>query len=229
MKSLLRNTWGLLLYACLATLIAQLIVAGYVASAWKLGGQRWTQAIDVARGAATVGVEEGKARAAEPAAEQPSFEQILETRALKDRNLELREHQMQNELAEVRHDQGRLAEERDKFQRLRNDFNAQLLALQKNATSAGEAEVRQTLESIDSSQAKQLLLDMLDQKEMDAVVALLVPMSPSKRARIIGEFTSPEELEKIGEVLRRIREGQPESQIAGAAAKQAQATNRKMP
>ncbi|MBN2579311.1 MAG: hypothetical protein JXB10_10000 [Pirellulales bacterium] len=220
MKSLLHGAWTLLLYACLATLVSQVILVGYLASAWNLDGARWSQALDVARGAATVGRPGGKAAAPEPAPEQPSVEQILETRALKDRNLDLREHQLQNELAELEHGRDGLEEEQKKFRRLREDFNAQLLALREKSTAAGEDEVRRTLESIDSAQAKKLILNMLENKEMDAVVTLLLPMSDSKRARIIGEFTTPEELEKISEVLRRIREGRPEAPVSEAAQQQ---------
>jgi hypothetical protein len=214
MKSLLHGARNLLLYACLATLISQAILLAYVASAWSLDRERWDQAVDVARGATEVGRGSVKAPAAEPAPEQPSYEQILEARALKDRNLEMREHQLQNGLAELRRDQDHLADEQKKFGNIRDNFNAQLLAMREKTTSSGQDEVRRTLESIDSKQAKQLLLEMLDKKEMDDVVTLLLPMTDSKRAKIIGEFTEPEELEKISEVLRRVRQGRPESQVS---------------
>jgi hypothetical protein len=221
MKSLLHCARDLFLYACLATLISEVILLAYVTGAWNLDRGRWDQALDVARGAAEVGGREGgKAPAAEPAPEQPSYRQILEARALKDRNLELREHQLQNGLAELSRDQGLLADEQKKIKNLRENFDSQLSVLREKTTSSGLDDVRRTLESIDAKQAKQLLLDMLDKNEMDDVVTLLLPMSDKKRAKIIGEFSQPEELEKISEVLRRVRQGRPESQVTESVQKQ---------
>ena len=42
-------------------------------------------------------------------------------------------------------------------------------------------------------------------------------MPDKKRANIIGEFKTDEELDKISEVLRRLREGQPEIEISDNA------------
>jgi vacuolar-type H+-ATPase subunit H len=220
MKSLLHSAWNLLLYACLGTLISLGIIAVHLRSSWDVDGTRWGQAIDVMRGASAAGEHGGKAPAAQPAAELPSYEQILEVRALKSRDLELRERQLQNNLAQLHHEENNLAEAEKGFRRIREHFNEQLAAVQEKSTSAGLDEVRRTLESIDTKQAKQLLLEMLDKKEMDDVVSLLIPMSDSKRAKIIGEFTPGEELEKISEVLRQIREGRPESQISETTKKQ---------
>ena len=50
---------------------------------------------------------------------------------------------------------------------------------------------------------------MLDQKEIDDVVVLLSGMTEGKRAKIIAEFKTPAEVDQIGEVLRRIRQGAP--------------------
>ena len=72
---------------------------------------------------------------------------------------------------------------------------------------------RAKLESIKAKQAKELLLEMLDQQEINDVVTLLKGMPNVKAAKIIGEFKTPDELEKIGQVLRLIREGTPVSDL----------------
>ena len=56
---------------------------------------------------------------------------------------------------------------------------------------------------------------MLDQKEVDDVVALLSGMTEGKRAKIIAEFKTPAEIDEIGDVLRRIRQGAPAANVAG--------------
>ena len=74
---------------------------------------------------------------------------------------------------------------------------------------------------------------MLAKNEIQDVVALLAPMTDGKRAKIIGEFKTPEETQKIDEVLRLIRRGEPEAgatvnarQQLGASLPAKEGTNR---
>ena len=55
---------------------------------------------------------------------------------------------------------------------------------------------------------------MLDQSETDEVVAILDGMTEGRRAKIIAEFKTTTEVEQIGEVLRRIRQGVPAAVMA---------------
>ena len=45
-------------------------------------------------------------------------------------------------------------------------------------------------------------------------------MTDAKRAKIIGEFKTPDETDKLREVLRRIREGEPRAGLAEKTQKQ---------
>ncbi len=89
-----------------------------------------------------------------------------------------------------------------------------MLATTRSAVANGREDVRRTLEAIKPKQAKVLLAQMLDQKELDEVVALLDGMTENKRAKIIAEFKTPAEVEQLGEVLRRIRQGAPAATVA---------------
>ena len=64
------------------------------------------------------------------------------------------------------------------------------------------AHVRSILRKIDSR--------MIEANEMDDVVSIMGAMPIARRAKIITEFKSPEEVEKLGDVLRLIREGVPQ-------------------
>jgi len=107
-----------------------------------------------------------------------------------------------------------------KYEQLKQSFEAELLAWQQKAQSSGIEDNLAKLEALKPSQAKQLLMDMLDKNEIDDVVILLKGMNTSKAAKIIGEFKTPEEIEQIAEVLRRIRQGEPVSSLATSAAQQ---------
>ena len=53
-------------------------------------------------------------------------------------------------------------------------------------------------------------MEMIDKQEMNEVVTILVAMPIAKRAKIVSEFKTAEELQKLDEMLRLIRQGVPE-------------------
>jgi hypothetical protein len=210
---LINGAWTLFIYACVGTVISQIVILMYLVSAWKVDHQRWLQIVSVAQGVIPVEEKEEAAKnAEETVAELPSYSQVLESRSLKYRNLELREQQLRNSLSNLQFEQSKLADEKKRYQQIRDGFDAKLLSMTEGATASGTDEVRRTLENIKPKQAKALLLEMLDNKEIDVVVTLLTPMADAKRAKIFAEFKSEDELEKLSEVLRRIREGLPSAE-----------------
>jgi lysophospholipase L1-like esterase len=120
-------------------------------------------------------------------------------------------------LDQLRQQQGKLADERKQVQKLRDDFDKELRTTREGALAVGGEQARQILENIKPKQAKEQLLDMLKNDEMDKVVTLLAGMSDSKRAKIVGEFRTPEEAQQLSDILRRIREGAPEAALSDDA------------
>ena len=204
-----------LLYFSLATLIAQGIMAGYVWSEWHLDREKIARLVDVARGIelGTPPAPAGPPRE-EAAPEQPSYEQIVEARASKDKNLQLREQALASALAQLRSDQEKLAESEKRYKLDRGEYETKLAAAAQDAKSAGNEDVRRILQTVKPKQAKEFLMGMLENKEQDEVVILLSGMTDSKRGRILAEFKTPEEVKKIEDVLRMIRKGVPEGPLA---------------
>ena len=66
----------------------------------------------------------------------------------------------------------------------------------------------------DAFQGKELLLEMLDDEELNQVVVLLAAMPTSKCAKIMAEFRTAEEITQLNDILRKIREGYPEHDLA---------------
>ena len=152
---------------------------------------------------------------------KPSYEQILEARAHEvSESGTPRTGSAQQPFPGFKSEQTKLAEDKKRYKQLRDGFDSQLLSMREGSAAAGKDEVRRTLESIKPKQAKALLLEMLNNKEIDDVVTLLSPMPDSKRAKIFGEFKTPDELEKLSEVLRRIREGLPSASVPETTRKQ---------
>jgi hypothetical protein len=216
MKKILNFAWMLLVGFCLGTIITQTLVAAVIWPRLKLDKERCSRIAAIAQGiepSAKEGVKSSKAASSE----QPSYQEIIETRSVKYRNLELREQQLRNNMAQVQSQESLLADEGKRYKQLREAFDAELAELEKKSTSAGMTEVRQTFEKLDPAQAKELLVEMLDKKEIDKVVVLLRDMQLKSRTNIIAEFKTPEDSDKISEVLRRLREGEPEAGIVDDA------------
>ncbi len=191
-RRLINGAWTIFVYACMATLIAQVIMLSYLISTWKIDKQRWLHVVAAAQGIETAAGKEPPAqKAEEKTAEQPSFEQILETRAMKYRNLEIREQELRNTVSQLQYQESKLVDEKKRYRQVHDDFEAQLSAMRQGSATAGKDEVRRTLESIKPKQAKELILEMLDNKEIDDVVTLLTPMPDTKRTKSSANSRRP--------------------------------------
>jgi vacuolar-type H+-ATPase subunit I/STV1 len=216
---LLKKLMSTVLYFSLATLIAETIIIAQLWVKWDMNRDRLIQMLAVARGidvSALGGDQEQEATSGE----QISHSEVLEVRAAKATDLQLREQALDNALAQMQAEQQQLATARAAYARLHAEYEAQLAELQQGAEATGREQVRRILESVKPKQAKELLVEMLDKNESTAVVMLLREMSDSKRAKIISEFETAEETQKIDDVLRQIRQGTPEADLAGAARRQ---------
>lgn len=221
---------GALLYFSLGTLIAEGIIVGYVWSKWDLNREKVARLVDVARG-----IEQQAANgpapppADEPGPEQASFGQVVEARAVKDKNLQLREQALANALVQFQAEQDRFADREKQFKLDRTAYETKLAAAAQSARTVGQEDVRRILQTIKPKQAKEFFQSMLENKEQDEVVVLLSGMTDSKRAKILAEFKTAEETKKIEDVLRLIRKGAPEAPLAQQALDQLRPGNRTAP
>lgn len=150
-------------------------------------------------------------------AEQPSYEEIVEARAIKFRELELREEIVRQNVTLVQHEKAETTAQRQDFDRIKKQFDDELLAMENQALVAGEENVRQTIESIKPLQAKEQILRMLERDEIENVVAMLAAMPINKRAKIVAEFKAPPDAAKLSEILKLMGEGVPTTPLVDNA------------
>jgi hypothetical protein len=211
---IIRLTLSLVTYFCVATCIAEALIVGYVAVAWQIDRAKMVRILAAAHGIDMADAE-GDNDADRPAPEeQVSLEKIAQARAIHVRHLELREEAVRTALNQLAYERRQLAEKTSLYEQRKAAFEERLLALKQQAESEGTAELTSILEKIKADQAKQQIVQMLNDKELDEVVELLSGMQDSKRAKIIGEFKTPEESVKLAELLRRIRDGAAEGELA---------------
>jgi hypothetical protein len=210
---------------CVGTLISQAFLAAHLWSKWQLDRDKCAQLLTLAQGEDLVVV----SRAALPqqeelAPEQPSLEEITEARLAEDLALQLREQALRQAQEQVRFQQRTLSDQLKRHKQVEEAFRTELAMLDENEKGTGMQTNVAMLQSMKPKQAKEQLVRMYDDGELDQVVMLMVDMADAKRKKICGEFRTDEENEKLGEILRRIREGFPLAMAAEESQKQLQGT-----
>lgn len=164
-------------------------------------------------------IDEARARERLP---QPSLQDVADARALKARDLEMREQELRNQLYLVRQEQGKLITEADRYQRIQVDFEQRLKNLREGAIATNLENARIVIENMKPKQAKEQIQLMLKDGEMKQAVALLSAMPIEKRAKIVTEFKTEPESEQLAEMLRLIRAGEPEVTLVDEASRNLQ-------
>lgn len=211
MKRLAHLVWNTWLYTCMATVLAIILAAAYASTRGWLTEDTLVRMIAAARGI-DVSPRDSRRQAPRPS-QQPSLEEIARARALRARDLELRELALETGVADLKYEQAKLADEKDRYEVIKTAFEAKLRELRDGALAANLEQVRLILENIPPKQAKDQLLKMLAEGEIDQAVALLSAMPIAKRAKILKEFKSEPESEDLAKLLKRLREGGPEVPI----------------
>ena len=203
---------GLFAYFCVATLIAQMSAVAYLRATNRLDDARIARAVDALRGVEPAPTPEGpKAEKEDPSlAEEPSLDEREATRDLAARNLELREQSVKSGVDRMLYEKNALTQEKERYELIKRTFEEQLAALREGALSSGRESVRLIWENIKPKQAKEQILRMLGDNQLGEVVTILTAMPIDKRAEIVTEFKTPDEADKLDEILQQILEGVPE-------------------
>ncbi len=210
---------------CVATVIAAVVLIVYYTLSWKVNHDRFVQAVAILQGKSF----ESLLPPPPPPppkksndSEQPSYDQFLTAQGLKARDLEQRETTVRTNIQQFQEELNKIVEEKKRVQSVRDDLQTKIDELNTSVSTAGTENVLQTLQTLKPKQAKELLAQRLAKGDIDVVVKLMSNMLDGKRAKIIAEFKTTTEMEQIGEVLNRIRQGQPAASMIDDSAKKLQ-------
>jgi hypothetical protein len=221
MMKLLKLIPAALLYFCVATVLAQVGAGVYLVATGALTQEKMYQCLAAFYGVNLHEIEQKAAQAHEPPPnEQPDFAEVIKQRALASRDLDLRETAVDKALVDVRALTAQLKTERARYDQLKLQFDARLAELEQVSTDNALQEVQRTLEVIQPKQAKDQILRMLEEAKPEEraavdrdVITILKAMPLDKRKKIIGEFKTEEEAQKLHDILQQIREGVPETAL----------------
>ncbi len=208
----------MLTYLAIATVLAQVALAVFLWQSWKLDGNRLIQMLAIAQGVDLFALRDQlEAERDDLLPEQVSYDEILQQRAVHVRNLEFREESLANSLSDLDFRQRDFVEETRRLRQVRTGFETELAEVREGLAAERRDEIRTWLMRMRPRQAKEQVILMLEEGELDEVVLLFAEMPDVARARIAAEFRTPEEAEQLGEVLRRLREGLPEAELVDGA------------
>lgn len=221
MMRLFRAIPAAIAYFCMATVIAQVGALGVLSAQGILTQEKLFRCLAALYGVNLHEIEQRATAAAQPPPdEQPAFEEVIERRALASSDLDLREAAVDKALVDVRALTAQLKTERERYDQLKQQFDARLAQLEQVFTDNSLQEVQRTLEVINPKQAKDQILRMLDEASPEEledvnrdVVTILKAMPLDKRKKILGEFKTEEEAQKLHDILKQIREGVPDTTL----------------
>jgi hypothetical protein len=152
--------------------------------------------------------------------EQPSLPERTRQRLVASLDLDLRESAIDKSLADLRTLETQIKTERERLDLWKQSFDQRLASLETQATDQALLALQQTLEAMSPRQAKEQILKILDESAASAaddpvrdIVTIMKTMPLDKRRKIIGEFKSPDETEKLADILREIRLGTPDADV----------------
>jgi len=204
-----------LLYFCVATVLAQAVVVGML---WWKGA--FADDRVVAMFAALHGIHPEKpgddktATTAKDghAREQPSLEEISKQRLLASLDLSLRETTLDKALMDLRTLEQQIVTENKRLEQWQDGMDQRIARAENTVLESSLLEVQQTLMVMSPKQAKEQILKMLlsepdgnDVRAMNDVVRMFKAMPLDRRKKIMGEFKTAQESEKLKDILSEMR------------------------
>lgn len=217
---LFRLGWGLIVYGSIATVLSLAIVVGLFLMKHGFSRDEAFEVLTVLYKIDTEAIEEKYAGLAlQPTSEQVSFEEVVHARLEANLDLDLRQQALDLALRDLRGLQSDVLTRQARLDQQSNAFDQRLAELEETFEQQAILELEQTLQAIQPRQAKEQLLLMLDdsvlprEDSMLVVVAVLKAMPLDKRKRILEEFKSEEEQQRLRDILRQIRLGEPDMSV----------------
>ncbi len=205
---------------CVATILAQCIVLGLSAYRGNLDGDTILQGFALLNGIDITGKRLEDAIRNGREAPMPTYEDVTKERAQKSLNLDMRERSIKLAKEQVEAKQREVQLEIVNFDNRKDAFYSKLDELSKGIEDSSLKDVRRTLESLPPDQSKDQLLKLIKDGQLTDVVAIVKGMPADKSKKILGEFVAPEESEKLYEILRELRKGEPTKSLIDKARSQ---------
>jgi len=200
-------------YCCLATVLVQAAGVTVLWSTGKLTKAKTIRyaAIAYGRDVTDLPAEHTPEITSETSEKDLTHEQLLDKRVNANESLVDRIAAMTQQANTIRSLEKELKSERDRRATVRKNFRSYLDDLEKEVVIASLGDVQHTLENLSPRQAKDIILRTLDDEGLDEgddvvedIVTIVKAMPESKLKKILGEFKTAEEQEKLHRIVMEI-------------------------
>ncbi len=206
---------------CVGTVLAQGIILAMAAARGNLNSVTLLKAVALINGVDITGDRLQKMLEDSKQSPNPTYEDVVAERAIQNKSLDMRERSILQQKALI---EEKLAEQKQviaDFDRRKDEFYALLESIDKDLANDSLKEVARTLETLTPDQAKNQIKKFLEADQMKDVVAIVKGMPLDKRKKILGEFTTEEEIAQLNDILVQLRQGDPKASLIKNAREQA--------
>jgi hypothetical protein len=205
MTRLIQMLFGLIAYVCVATVITTALGVGYLWQTDQLNDEKVFRMVALLQDVELQQPVESQERSGdEMPPEEIALEDVVRHQQLQARNFEVKLLALQRGRQEYDHRLQELKVQTDRYDRLAQEWQNRLRQQDELASQENLAKVVSQLEQVTADQGKALMMLWIDEGRMDDAILLMNKMSENKLAKILKEFESPEELDKLHEIHQRI-------------------------
>jgi HAMP domain-containing protein len=213
-EKIMRGFGIAVLYGLASILLSAILLSAYLWYAWGMNQYKLLKMLAVAQGLDTDKIQEEIKDAQMREILDTTRDDVLRTRAMRNRNIEMQNDAAQKTLERIANETSQLENLKKEIEAQRAAFAADKKKLKEEAESAGIAELTTLTENMQPELAKKYLLDMYKNREYDRIILIIKGMDLKKRKNIINEFQTDEETSNMADILRRIGNGEPDAKLA---------------
>ncbi len=194
---------------CIGTCLTQMLLLAYFTVQGTLNPMTGTKVIALLHGIDITGERLQRILRENDDGEQPSFDEVLETRRRDNLDMDMRlrsQNRFRSELSEML---AKLMTERERFDERRDAFDRNLQELEEGAVDEGLVQVQRLMQELEAEKAKDMLKRSFDDQRIDDVVNIVQAIPTDTRKDILAEFDSNDENDMLYQIIRRIGEGLP--------------------
>jgi hypothetical protein len=197
------------LWFCAATFLAQFCIFAIGVAKGNVNSKTLSQVIALLNGIDIQSERFKGALISSRAVATPSYQDVLDAKTNALLQQDSRGRALDTYQRRLDETQRKLEEDVKRFDQRREEYMAAKESKEAGADAEKLSEMRKFIELLEPEMAKQLLVSMLENGSKSDVVAILRGMPPDKQKKILAEFTGDADQQKLAEVLKEIRNGEP--------------------
>ncbi len=199
---------GLFLWFCAATVLAQVCILGMAAFKGTVNRQTIAQVIGLLNGIDIQGQRLKQAMVSARNTPTPTLEEIRDAKVSAELQLSSRERSLDRQQSQLLDQQRELQKKIADFDERRLQFDLKLEKIRSGSQMDNLMKIQKFLENMEPAAAKEQLTLMLKNKQISDVVSILQGFPPDKQKKVLAEFTAPEEVSMLSELLQQIRKAE---------------------